>query len=304
VSGETWRPLGVQTDGDVASYDALHDGIPSWMAASFWAWIRAALTRVATYSDGSGRFGMLDVNLAEAMCQTLRITLPNLRVGDGYDNGQRQIASALNILQKHRSPLQIADYLLAHAAQADEVELEEILTRSNSVWRVGSRAGKKGLDRRVALGVQMAGDRVISQSGQAGVRLAEAWGELLGLEGSPSEAYRLAILAIEEAVVPIVSPTNTKATLGSVLKQIEDQKDWRLPMGREHVQAPSGHMIVSLMRLVWHGQHDRHGGQPSAPGAVTEEEARIAVMSSVTLVDWFTGGLVQRGGQAGTTDPA
>lgn len=63
--------------------------------------------------------------------------------------------------------------------------------------------------------------------------------------------------------------------------------------------------MVALMRLVWNGQPDRHGGQPSAPGAVHEDEARVAVMTTaVVLVHRFTAALAQRRSEVGQVDPA
>ena len=103
------------------------------------------------------------------------------------------------------------------------------------------------------------------------------------------------ILSIEDAVVPVVSPKNAKATMGTVLRQIEDQKDWRLPMEREHDNASSSEVLVGMMRMIWHGQHDRHGGQPAAPGNVSIEEATVAVSIAATIVQWFDTGLAVRG---------
>lgn len=294
VSDETWRPLGVDTEDDIAAYDALHDGVPNWMQSSFWAWVRDAVTQYRSYSDGSGRVAMLDTDLAEEMCQTLQIPLPDLRSrAVASATGQNQLKVAMEVLAKYRAPLQIVDYLLAHKGRAKPEDLNALLERGKSAWRVGIRSGRPGLVRRVPTGVQIAADSVMARAGRAGVRLAKAWEELFGVVPNASEAYRLAILAVEDAAVPIVSPNSSKATLGTVLKQIEDQKHWRLQMDREHVNAPSGEVLVGMMRMLWHGQHDRHGGQPSAPGNVSKEEATVAVSLAVTLVQWFDAGLVQ-----------
>lgn len=75
---------------------------------------------------------------------------------------------------------------------------------------------------------------------------------------------------------------------------MESHGDWKLPMERQHAKAPSGAVVVGMMRMLWHGQHDRHGGQPSAPGNVSAEEATVAVGLAVTLVQWFDAGLVAR----------
>lgn len=295
VTGDAWRPLGVETEEKVADYDALHDGVPSWMESAFWAWVREALTAYYRYSDGSGRVAMLNAELSEQMCQRLRIPLPNLRsMTVDYSAGRKQLDAAMAVLVGHPAPLQIADYLLAHGVSVEPEKLEGLLERSKSAWTVGTREGRAGLERRVPEGVQVAADAVMQRAGRAGIRLSRAWEQLYGLDPNPSEAYRLAILAVEDACVPIVSPSNTRATLGTVLAQIESQGDWSLPMEREHDNAASRDVIVGMARMLWHGQHDRHGGQPSGPGNVSEGEARVAVSLAVTLVEWFNGGLAAR----------
>ncbi|MCC2030908.1 hypothetical protein [Microbacterium allomyrinae] len=199
----------------------------------------------------------------------------------------------MTALQKHSNALQIADYMLAHFEGVLLDELDALLERSKSAWRVGTRAGKPGIVRRVPEGVQVGGDLVMARSGRAGVRLARAWEELYGQNPNPSEAYRLAILAVEDAAVPIVASNDASATLGKVLNQV-DNGGWRLPMNREHEKATSHDVLVGMIRLLWHGQHDRHGGQPSGPGNVSMEEATVAVGLATTLVQFFDAGLVRR----------
>jgi hypothetical protein len=294
VTEDQWRPLDIDSEEEVAEYDALHDGVPEWMSAAFWAWVREAISHRRTGYNNRSHEGLRESEV-ERMAQMLRIALPNLRVREiDYSSGQNQISSAMKVLRASGKPLQIADYLLAHFSATRPAELEALLERSKSVRAVGTRAGKPGLVRRIPLGVQSGADEVIGRAGRAGVRLAKAWEELYGLTPNPSEAYRLAILAVEDCAVPVVSPKNSSATLGTVLRQMEDQGDWRLPMGREHSKAASREVVLGMMRLLWHGQHDRHGGQPTAPGNVTQEEAVVAVGVATTLVHWFDAGLVSR----------
>lgn len=295
VTGDPWRPLGVDTEGQVAEYDALYEGVPQWMQEPFWAWLLAAITVNRRYGDGSGSVPMLDTDLAEAMCQTLKIPFPNLRYGTAdVARGVAQLKVARESLRKQTAPLQLADYLLAHGGHAREGDLDALLTRSKSAFQVGSRAGHRGLVRRVPVGVQLAVDSVIVRSERAGVRLAKAWEELYGLTPSASEAYRLAILAVEDAAVPVVAPLNRSATLGTVLKQMEDQGDWCLSLSREHTKAPTADVLIGMMRMLWFGQHDRHGGQPSSPGDVSIDESQVALSLAVTLVNWFHARLIAR----------
>jgi hypothetical protein len=295
VTEETWRPLGVDSDEDIAEYDALHDGVPEWMATAFWTWIRESITIIRTFSDGSGRIPMVRETLTEEMCQSLKIPLPPIRMSEnGRNEGRAQFKIAVEALANSGKALAIADYLLAHADHARADVLEAVLSRAKSAWAVGTRAGRRALTRRVPLGVHVAADSVMDRAGRAGVRLARAWEELYSIEPNASAAYGLAIKAVEDAAIPVVSPTNSRATLGTVLAQIESQGDWRLPMEREHDKAPSTEVLAGMMRLLWHGQHDRHGGQPSAPGDVSVEEATVAVSLAVTLVNLFSSALFAR----------
>lgn len=296
MSEETWRPLGVESDDEVAEYDALHDGVPRWMAAAFWAWVRKNITKTRYNNRYGAHLDFLNETQVEEMAQVLKVPLPNLRVDSREKSaGENQLNAAMKHLRDHPQPLQIADYILANFESTDPDELEAVLVRSKSAWTVGNRSGRQGLVRRVPTGVQVGADSVMQRAGRAGARLAKAWEELYGPNPNPSEAYRLAILAVEDAAIPVVSPSNKTATLGTVLKQMADQTSWQLPMTREHDGAPSTEVVLGMIRLLWHGQHDRHGGQPSAPGNVSFEEATVAVGLATTLVQFFSAGLVARG---------
>src|SRR4051812_23077986 len=108
VSEETWRPLGLESEDEIADYDALHDGVPPWLWEPLWAWIRDALTMYRSYRDRSGRVPMLNTDLAEQMCQVLRIPLPNLRSRTvNLAVGTNQLNGAIETLAGHPTPLQI-----------------------------------------------------------------------------------------------------------------------------------------------------------------------------------------------------
>jgi hypothetical protein len=228
--------------------------------------------------------------------QTLKIAMPNIQPFEvSASAGYEQLKTVMSAVQKSEKGVVIADYLLAHAEHSNADQLDGMLTRAKSVWTVGERAGRRALVRRVPRGVQDAADSVMARAGRAGVRLAKAWEELYGIEPNASAAYGLAIKAVEDAAIPVVSVANERATLGTVLAQMEQQADWTLPMGREHERAPSRDVLIGMMRMLWHGQHDRHGGQPSAPGDVSIEEATVAVSLAVSLVNLFHAGTIARG---------
>ncbi|MGP6173647.1 hypothetical protein [Corynebacterium sp. A21] len=295
MSEGLWRPLGIDSDDAIAEYDALHDGVTVWMKEALWRWVREGLTEYRASYDRKSRFRFLDETFTEKMCQRLQISFPNLRsASQDYSVGKDQIARAMSILRTKDDGLQIADYILAHKPDVRETDLDELLDLSKSAWTVGERAGKPGLVRRVPLGVQLGAQNVMDRAGRAGVHLATAWGHLYGLDPDPSAAYRFAILAVEDATIPVVCPNNDRATLGVVARDLAAQGDWHLPMTREDTRSPSKDVVLGMIRVLWSGQHDRHAGQPSTPGNVDAQEAAVAVSLATSLVQLFDAGLVKR----------
>ena len=289
ASETSWRPLGIDSDEEIAEYDALHDGVPEWMYSALWEWVRSEITIGKKDYATKGSVQRLDRRIVEPMLQTLQIRIPDVR------NSFHPIHDVIITLQDTSKDLQVVDYILAHSDRAKADKLEEILTRCKSAWTVGARSGKRGLVRRIPLGVQVGVDSVIKRAGRAGKHLAKAWENLYGIQQNSSEAYRLAILAVEDAAIPRISPSNQKATLGTVLRDLENQGDWSLPMRREDERAPSKDVLIGMIRLLWHGQHYRHGGQ-AGQEPLSEQEAIVAIGLATTLVHWFDAGIVVRSG--------
>jgi hypothetical protein len=195
--------------------------------------------------------------------------------------------------------LRIADYLLSVQTHENAaISLNTILEESGSLWKTGKRFGVSGLIRRVPDGVQSAVDRAISSGGHAGDRLGQAWGAAFGIDPNPSHAYSLAVKAVEDAAIPVVSPNDRDATLGKINSQMRNTGDWGLPLPREDEYAPTSTTLLSMMKMLWAGQADRHGGHHDSDLLITQEAAEIAVMTAATLVQWFTSGAVRRSGQS------
>ena len=51
-----------------------------------------------------------------------------------------------------------------------------------------------------------------------------------------------------------------------LITQMRDQKNWSLPMLREHDDVNSGDAVLDVIRLLSNGQHDRHGGRTVCTG--------------------------------------
>ncbi|WP_415853238.1 hypothetical protein [Sinomonas sp. G460-2] len=288
---EPWRPFGVEDD-EVDAYDALVDGVPEWMHSSFWSWVFTAfhvpLDAQQAYESGQD-FGFDRDRLMrfERRCR--------VRVGFVADpNVGKELANMQRALERKGLELTLADFLIAEGHPSRAESLETILHEAGSMWKVGTRAGKPGLVRRVPEAVQDAADRAMASSGHAGKRLAEAWSATFGMRPDPSKAYALSVKAVEDAAIPLVCPTAGNPTLGTVIRQMRDQKNWSLPMQRDDPDVTSGSALFGIMKMLWAGHADRHGGHEAQRLDITQEEAEIAVMAAVILVQWFTSGAVSR----------
>jgi hypothetical protein len=284
---EEWLPFGVE-DHEVAAFTALREDVPSWLDQSLWEWIAKNVV-----GRGSNGLPVMRTDLLRRAERVLHVTIPA--------RPPQHVSTGLHELRDRYSTygptalLGFVDFLISdlspdHSYLAD---LDQILVEAGSAWCVGMRRGKPGLVQRLPEGVVDAASATFKR-GDAGQRLASAWESTFGLQPDPSNAYRLAVQAVEDATIPVVPTGKAEPTLGDIIRAI-DNGTWRLPHLREHALASSHDVLVSMLRLLWRGHHDRHGG-PSTVGvpAVTQDEAESAVMLAVTLVGWFDSGKVQQ----------
>lgn len=278
---EQWVPFGIKDD-EVADYEVLVDGVPPWL--------REPLTGcIDSYLSTSGWYDT-------ARCIGIQL---NTRVQLGVSAGS-SITDSATILARIRNlaPLEllrIVDYVVSEVAYNTNSQaargLDDLLEAGRSKWTVGERGGRIGLVERVAEGVQSSVEGVIASAGSSGKVLARAWSHVHGFQPYDSGGYADAVRAVEIAAIELVQPNNKKATLGTVINQMRDQGNWRLPL-REHEHAPSTELILNSARTLWHGHRDRHGSVDYSD--VSHAEARAAVALAATLVEWFTSGAVAR----------
>lgn len=261
------------------------------MAESFWNWMRTQFLLSQRSEDYPGAYDYyLDQDLVRQVERRCRVAIPYR--GFDAEVGMSEIRGAA---EAQNAELRIADYMLAlrsndHIAR----NLNTVLEESGSMWRVGERCGSPGLIRRVPEAIQAAVDSAILTSGHAGARLARAWEAAYGIDPNPSLAYSLAVKAVEDAAIPVVSPNDASATLGKINAQIRNTGDWSLPLQREDEHATASSTLLSMMKMLWAGQADRHGGHHDPDLVITHEAAEVAVMTAATLVQWFTSGAVAR----------
>ena len=280
MSETEWEPFGLDDD-ERAAYEVLVDGVPDWMAESLYAWIVQAMP----VDILGGVLGHVCRTIQNQCRVALNVSAAAATVDKFWIADRLRSISPTDVLR-------VGDWLLAHVADMSERDaLDALLHSGRSLWMVGERNGRFGLVRRVPEGVQRAVESTIASAGKAGGLLARAWADVHGIEQKPSSGYSLAVRAVEAAAIPVVQPKNTSATLGTVLGQMKADGDWRLPL-REHTDAPGPEMLLAMMRTLWFGHRDRHGGADYSD--VTQDEARAAVMLAATLVEWLSSGAIER----------
>lgn len=301
MSSDTWRPFGMDDAVSSSLYDTLHDGVPPWMRKAHSTWQSDLLMMMFEGVDGEERFHSIEQDLRT------EIETPPGATPRGLTH------SVLSHFRALDRELSLTDYLLSRANIEDTDRLEDLLnvpllkkiddtlSGSGSKWKIGFRTeGILGLVQRVPEGVQVTADAVVRSAGEAGKTLALAWGAAFGLSPNPREAYRFAIEAVEDAAVPVVGfSSKEKPTLGKVIQRINgskhDASGWTLPFQREDEHYSNGQTVVAMLKTLWSGQIDRHGGEHEhiTKTAISQDSAEAAVLLSVPLVQWFSSGAVR-----------
>ena len=280
-----WVPFGIEDE--IESYKALDPDITPWLRTSLWQWIESAIT----YRSASG-YRYLMTALARKSERILRVPLAANLENASTDAAFRHIEQTYSDLDDTKT-WQLVDFLLAENP-VEIAQLQLVLVECGSAWAVGERMGKVGIVKRLPEGVSTAAEEIF-QTGDAGKRLAGAWLSAFGVNPDPEAAYSRAVKAVEDAAIPVVSPKNTGATLGTIIRDIKQNSNFKLPHLREHPEAQTHNVLLSMLQMLWTGQHDRHGGPSSVPVPnVTQDEAEAAVTLAVTLVGWFVTGKVQK----------
>lgn len=279
-NSEPWTPFGADPD----RHAALVGGIPVWMRRPLSDWLRELV---------DVRYGQ-PAHLLRIFDQRVRlpgILLSGVQEDFGFDSLESQL------FDHPDDYLALLDFLIfslnTAGRHATLDELQSILRISSSEWKVGKRGSHAGIEKRVPEGVQHAADEVMAVPGHAGQLLSEAWHAAFGRDPDFEKAYAKSIKAVEAAAIPSVSPKNVNATLGTVIAQMRDQKDWKLELTREHSTHTSAQVLLGMMQMLWTGQNDRHAGQTGYQPS-TQSEAETAVLLAVPLVQWFTSGALQR----------
>jgi len=280
---DEWVPLSVREGWiERTEYDALHDGVPEWLRESLEMWTR-------------GRILLSGGNVAENLREVERRLKQRLDWSRGNESALKDLFSWAESFPEQS--LSAVDLLLGKVSIYDDDDarrLEGMLREGGSAWQVVQSNEAFCLERRVEEGVRATAERAMEGRDSAAYHLRDAWHAAYGREPNPSEAYRLAVKAVEAAALSVVTPDDPRTTLGKMIVAMRDAPEkWSFAITST---GPDGlETVRHLMEVVWTGQHDRHGKHdPEGPVEMRPEEAEAAVHTAATLVHWFRSGAIRR----------
>jgi hypothetical protein len=285
---DQYRPLSKQGVPD-PDLDNLQDGLMPWMRAALMEW-GGVFWWQGTPMDGV----YADESFLTGLEMAMRLRKPLNRSGSQ--------TAALDLTSRMDSDpnfgMDVIGYVVAGLhkfggfdANERAAHLDYILTESGSVWTVSEAAdGEHGRTRYYLTRRDVAAARdAITELRDAASRpsqfLSAAWLRIATREPDPAGAYDNAIKAVEAAAQPVVSPKNGRATLGTMIKDMENKPSkWAFPLDEGNVGV-----VIAMCKSLW-SNHFRHGTQPREDH--TLPEADTAVHLAIPLVRYFAGGIV------------
>ena len=287
-----WRPLSVRKSGDHAAYDALDPGVPDYLFPSLWAWIQRRVLTEHTLQQIERR---CRIKLSWYASRTSATSsLENLMRAD-----EQLCLNVVDFLASRIDPDDQTSGMSREAREAwlaelaDLVSLDLMLEEAGSLWTADNRSKPVRLVQRVEPTLRAAAEQVMSIGDKAAQHLRLAWHAVYGRQPDSGKGYREAIKAMEVATIPVVCPNNTRATLNRVINDLRAKPSkWAVNL-KHPTPDRQVETVADMLDLVWKGQSDRHGDpDPNAPISVSQEQAEAAVHLAVTVVQWFTRGVV------------
>lgn len=265
---------------DEDTFAVLVEGIPGWLRGSLEEWAK-------------GVIALGKEALAKKYDRRFRTTLPQIV-------GQERLTTYWGRASEDER-LALVDFLLfslqeegasssANSQQRQRANnLQRMLIEAGSLWTVTFEP-YWGLTHRATEGAQKQVEAVTAGTTDAAREVAKAWQACYRQDPDYDRAYDSAVLAIEAAVLPHTSPKDGLATLGKALSHMRDTSTKWSVAGS---QIDGVDAVVALLEAVWTNQ-ERHAKNTGAVVAAQREETEFVVSAAVTIVQWFSAGLITK----------
>lgn len=269
-----------QTEEGRREFAAFREGVPDGLLGTL---IEFAVSFFYSREPYMGDID-LDRQAAERFARIM-----DRRVPPDVDDFARQLSANREHL------LDAVDFVLGqmHPENYDNEQAVDTLSahlrEARSVWTIGTDGdGRWEIQHRQPPQLTTMAQSATSPSDRAGDHLSRAWSALTGRKPNPNNACVEAVSAIEAVARPVVAPSNDRATLGTLIRDMRAKpQKWTT---RSEADADV-EVVISMMEMVWTG-HFRHGDE-SKPIDVTQDGAEMVVQLATVIVHWFRSGLVR-----------
>ncbi len=268
-------PFSVRQDQDkLDAFCVLQEGVPDSLMPSLFVWISERYF----YSEAGGTYARR--NGIDRLERILGEVLP-----------RRHQDLMSRLVKDHGLLLDAIDSALAaRPHQSVAAELQTMLDEARSVYRVGvDENGDYELQFRQPAELTELVEVSTSDADSASHHLRQAWSLAFGREPEPTAACDEAVRAIEAAAKPVVTPRDSRTTLGKMITAMSDASHkWTTDSNAsDDIDA-----AIAMMDLIWKG-YRRHG-DPNQPAEATVETAQMLVQCAALLVHWFRSGHIRR----------
>lgn len=301
MSERPWRPISERDSDSSPRFDALHQGVPAWLDGGLLRWILDVAA-----GGAQPMIYRLESRLREPLATPrdrqygTQHTAPGILLQRKWQSGQDweklDLLDAVlaDVGERAKGAAASMDNSRLAPLAAFAKSLETSLADGGSAWRVEADFTSPWmLVRRVGDAMTNLIQEVTQPDLDAARKIKSAWTACYGLHPDYDTAYRQAVLAVEALVIPVAVPKATGPTLGTAVAHIRDTVGKWSVGGLRAEQISSGATLLSMLKTLWHNQ-ERHAHPDGSIRDVSQAEAEAVVSMAVTLVHWFTSGLVKK----------
>lgn len=277
MSQDAWVPLSVRTGARQPF--APVEGVPGFLWNYLRNWIKDAIRDDAQTG--------IDIDL------TLRLNVQ--RFINGYPTVGDVVAAALEKpLRNQVALLDVIDWLL-HRGKGSAETLERLLATAGHVLRVSPDGD--GLVQRLDPSAWALYQHATRPQDAASDHMHEAWTLTFGQHPKPGQGWGEAVKAVECLLKPVVSPNDSKATLGKMTAAIRNGHDkWTcalpsrdLKVNGHQAVKPGLEVLTDCLATIGY-QPGRHGGDDT--GQVEQVTAESMVLLATTVLGWLRNGVL------------
>lgn len=277
MSQDAWVPLSVRT-GARQPFAPVED-VPGFLWNYLRNWIKDAIRDDAQTG--------IDIDL------TLRLNAQ--RFINDYPTVGDVVAAALEKpLRNQVALLDVIDWLL-HRGKGSAETLERLLATAGHVLRVSPDGD--GLVQRLDPSAWALYQHATRPQDAASDHMHEAWTLTFGQHPKPGQGWGEAVKAVECLLKPVVSPNDSKATLGKMTAAIRNGHDkWTcalpsrdLKVNGHQTVKPGLEVLTDCLATIGY-QPGRHGGDDT--GQVEQVTAESMVLLATTVLGWLRNGVL------------